>query len=143
MKIYLEGVLSTPQEDFYLDRLFFGDSESEDYETDFVSEKCLSLEGDCVDIFCKGNTFSARWKGVTTSVFKDGAVKQLYDGEISILEIIELLKNKKMVNGEACFSEDVECRITSLTIKQYLPQLGEIELKIDPSFLIYEIDFID
>lgn len=145
MRIYIEGNLSQKQDSFILSTLFFGNTEgSLEYETDYISRNCFSLEADECEcaLSDNGTHFSARWKGVTTGIEENNEIILLDDGDIALDKIIKMIQenHKKIVNGSAYYDTDVTCILESLCIQQSTP-FGEMKYKFDPRIINTPIEF--
>lgn len=134
MRIYLDGKLSTKQETFLPEDLWFATEDCDDNTE--VSEECLRLTGLCCESCVDGYEFSVRWKGTEVHYVENG--EEIETEDCSLEKFVSLITEKKMrlENMSAYYDSDVNVTITGLTIVE-----GNKEYKFDVS-LADEIEFI-
>lgn len=110
MRIYIEGTLSTPQECFLPEELFFANENVE--ENDIPAKDCIRLSGLEIESGVKGNTFSCRWKGVTMEDELN------HEEDFSKQDFLDRVKEGglTLVNMAAYFDTDVNVKVTSIMI---------------------------
>lgn len=117
MRAYIDGVLSSPQDTFIPEDLWFAGINCTDNTT--VSVDCVCLSGMiCESTLNKDkDKFSCRWKGVMfTYIDEDG--KEIETEDFTVKEFVEFIKERKMKlsNASAYFDTDVEVRFTSIKL---------------------------
>lgn len=113
MRAYIDGTLSTHQDCFLPDALWFSSDEDFDF---VVNEKTIRLDGLECESGIENNEFSCRWKGVEVCYIKDGEYTETED--ITVKEIIDMIKEKNMVliNMEAYYDTSVNVKLTKLKL---------------------------
>lgn len=113
MRAYIDGTLSTHQDCFLPDTLWFSSDEDFDF---VVNEKTIRLDGLECESGIENNEFSCRWKGVEVCYIKDGEYTETED--ITVKEIIDMIKEKNMVliNMEAYYDTSVNVKLTKLKL---------------------------
>lgn len=138
MRIYMHGTLSTPQETFIPETLFFANKDVDD--NTIPAENCICLE--CIECECsvKGLEWSSRWKGVT--LISDVDYDEDYDLHENVIKPIRE-NNLMLSNMDAFFDTDVNVKVDSIMILDgdwgseiYLEDMFGID------FLSEEIEFI-
>lgn len=132
MRAYIDGTLSTHQDCFLPDTLWFSSDEDFDF---VVNEKTIRLDGLECESGIENNEFSCRWKGVEVCYIKDGEHTETED--ITVEEIINMIKEKNMVliNMEAYYDTSVNVKLTKLKL------VDEIECEFNTDSMC-EIEFV-
>ena len=135
MRAYIDGILSTHQDVFIPEDLWFATEDCDDNTV--VSEDCICLSGLTCESSVNDGEFSCRWKGVEVTYIDDTG-KEVETEDFTVGEFFEMIENKSMrlVNASAYFDTDVDVRITEFVLVD-----GESEEEFDTS-LIDEIEFI-
>ena len=98
MRAYIDGKIDKNNDkvDFFLCDFWFA---SPDYDDDLEeSEDCILVSGVFIESVCEDTAYYATWRGVGVN-----------GEEInSIEELKKILEGKHLINGIACFNEDVD-----------------------------------
>lgn len=98
MRAYIDGKIDKNNDavDFFLGDLWFA---SPDYDDDLEeSEECILITGVFIESVCKGTTYYAKWDGIDINGEEINSVEKLK----------RILEGKHLINGMACFNENVD-----------------------------------
>lgn len=102
MRAYIDGKINKNNDkvDFFLGDLWFA---SPDYENNLEgdleeNEECILITGVFIESVCKGTVYYAKWDGIDVNGEEINSVEELK----------KLLEGKHLINGMACFNEDVD-----------------------------------
>lgn len=138
MRAYIDGTLSTKQQSFLPEDLWFATNDCEDNMD--ISDTCIRLTGLEIEsaVLDEGSKFTCRWKGVELSHIDDQG-ECVETEEFSIEDFKEFVegKNMRLVNMGTYLDQTVNVKITSLVLVD-----DDVEYEFDTS-CIDEIEIID
>ena len=136
MRAYIDGVLSTTQETFIPEDLWFATNDCED--NTIVSKDCLCLSGLTCESSVENKEFSCRWKGVEIRYINSDN-QEIETEDFSVEEFLQTIqeKNMRLVNMSAFFDTNV-----NTTITEFLLVDNESEVRFDIA-LIDTIELIE
>lgn len=135
MRAYLDGSLSTYQETFIPQDLWFSTEKCND--NTIVSDDCICVSGLTCESKTEDNEFSCRWKGVVlTYVNNEG--KEVETEDFTADELLTIIKDKNMrlTNISAFFDTDVEVMLTKIVFVEKDKET-ELDMKI-----VDEVEFM-
>lgn len=130
MKAYIDGVLSTAQETFIPEDLWFATNDCED--NTIVSKDCLCLSGLTCESSVENKEFSCRWKGVEIRYINSNN-QEIETEDFTVEEFLQMIqdKNMRLVNMSAFFDTNVDVTITQFTLveneKEYIVDCNLID----------------
>lgn len=135
MRAYIDGTLSTLQETFIPEDLWFATDDCDD--NTIVSETCMCLSGLTCESSVEENDFACRWKGVVLTYINENG-DEIETEDFTVKEFIQMIKdrNMKLVNASAYFDTNVNMKITELLLAD---NENKIELDVGE---VEEIEFI-
>lgn len=110
MRVYINGRLLTPEENFVIEALWFADKDIQDFNRD-LKEGVVCVCGRDIEGWCdkveyeQRSTFSTRWIGAGLVYENKGKVKHLKS--VSVEDIMEIVGDKQLINVE-CFCDAIE-----------------------------------
>lgn len=115
MRLYIDGTLSSPQNCFLPDTLWFSSDENFDFEVNENTIRLDAINGES-SIINEGNEFTCRWKGIDVCYIKDGEYTETED--ITVKDLTDMINQKNMIliNMESYYDTPVTVNITDLKL---------------------------